>query len=224
VLLWPHTTQSNAIDCDEGPVRQLLIELVRYKWKRGEYRNALEMGRQLEARWLHRIEVLGGRDTQPGAALFQYLLAIRNVLANVMRSQGSYNEAYTLDLQVLAEQEQLLGAEHPHVLWSRLSLGGDLRGLGRFKEALERDQETYALHRRLYAEGDPRLLSSANNLAVSYRLLGDCYKAAELDQNTYVQRRSVFGARHPYTLSSSQSLARDLRDAGQYKRYVRTAS
>lgn len=64
-LLWPHMTPSNAIDCDEGPVRQLLIDRVRYLWKRGEYRNALETGRQLETRWLQRIETLGGRETRP---------------------------------------------------------------------------------------------------------------------------------------------------------------
>jgi MinD-like ATPase involved in chromosome partitioning or flagellar assembly len=216
-LLWPHMTPSNAIDCDEGPVRQLLIDRVRYQWKRGEYRNALESGRQLETRWLQRIEVLGGRESLAGATLYQQLLVTRNLIASVMRSQGAYGEAYDLDLEVLAEQERLFGKQHPHTLQSYLCIGGDLRGLGRFKEALESDREMHALHRRVYTEGDPKLLSAANNLAVSYRLLGDCYRAAELDQSTYVQRRSVLGPTRPYTLYSSQNLARDLRDAGQYK-------
>ena len=216
-LLWPHMTPSTAIDCDEGPVRQLLIDRVRYQWKRGEYRNALESGRQLEARWLQRIEEFGGRDTPPGGALYQQVLVTRNLLASVSRVQGAFQDAYRLDLEVLAEQERLLGTEHPHTLLSCLCVAGDLRGLGRFQEALERDQKTYELHHRVYNKGDAPLLSAANNLAVSYRLLGDCYRAAELDQSTYVQRRSVLGPTHLYTLHSSASLARDLRDAGQYK-------
>ena len=216
-LLWPHMTPSTAIDCDEGPVRQLLIDRVRYQWKRGEYRNAMESGRQLEARWLQRIDEFGGRDTVPGAALYQQVLVTRNLLGSVMRVQGAFVEAYRLDLEVLAEQEQLFGREHPHTLQSLLCLGGDLRGLGRFKEALDSDSESYALHRSVYTEGDPQLLSAANNLAVNYRLLGDCHRAAELDQSTYVQRRAVLGPTHPYTLYSSANLARDLRDAGQYK-------
>ena len=216
-LLWPHMTPSTAIDCDEGPVRQLLIDRVRYQWKRGEYRNALDSGRQLEARWLQRIEAFGGRETVPGAALYQQVLVTRNLLASAMRSQGAFNEAYALDREVIAEQERLFGQEHTHTLASYLSRGGDLRGLGQFRQALDSDTESYTLHRRVYTEGDPQLLSAANNLAVNYRLLGDCYRAAELDQSTYVQRRSVLGPTHPYTLYSSASLARDLRDAGQYK-------
>ena len=216
-LLWPHMTPSNAIDCDEGPVRQLLIDRVRYLWKRGEYRNAMETGRRLEERWKERIVTLGGQETPAGATLFQQLLVLRNLMASVLRLQGAFNEAYALDLEVLNEQERLFGPEHPHTLLSYLCLAGDLRGLGRFKDALDRDSESYELHRRVYTEGDPRLLGAANNLAVNYRLLGDCYRATELDQSTYVQRRSVLGPTHPYTLYSSSSLARDLRDAGQYK-------
>ena len=216
-LLWPHMTPSNAIDCDESPVRQLLIDRVRYQWKRGEYRNGLESGRRLEARWEERIIALGGRETGAGAALYQQQLVLQTLLGSVMRSQGLYNEAYSLDLEVLAEQERLFGRDHPHTLQTTTNIGGDLRGLGRFKDALENDIESYERHRRVYTEGEPRLLSAANNLAVSHRLQGDCYKAAELDQNTYVLRRSVLGPTHPYTLYSSQNLARDMRDAGQYK-------
>jgi len=216
-LLWPHMTPSNAIDCDEGPVRQLLIDRVRYLWKRGEYRNALETGRRLEESWEQKITALGGRDSVAGSTLYQQSLVLRNLLGSVLRLQGAFNEAFELDSEVLSEQERLFGSEHPHTLLSYLCLAGDLRGLGRFREALDRDRESYELHRRVYTEGDPPLLGAANNLAVNYRLLGDCYRAAELDQSTYVQRRSVLGPTHPYTIYSSSSLARDLRDAGQYK-------
>jgi MinD-like ATPase involved in chromosome partitioning or flagellar assembly len=215
-LLWPHMTPSRSMDCDEGPVRQLLIDRIRYLWKRGEYQNALESGERLQERWLDRIDELGGVLTDPGSVLYQQLLVLRNLLASIMRLQGDFNRAYSIDSEVLAEQERLFGAEHPHTLLSYLCIAGDLRGLGRFQEALDRDLATYDRHRRVYPEGDPRLLGAANNLAVNYRLIGDCYRALELDQSTYIQRRSTLGPTHPYTLYSSSNLARDLRDAGQY--------
>jgi MinD-like ATPase involved in chromosome partitioning or flagellar assembly len=215
-LLWPHMTPSQAIDCDEGDVRQLLIDRVRYLWKRGEYQNALDTGRRLEERWISRIEELGGQESDAGSLLYQQLLVLRNLQASVLRMQGAFNDAYTMDTEILAEQERLFGSEHPHTLLSYLCLAGDLRGLGRFEAALERDSESYELHRRVYTEGDARLLGAANNLAVNYRLLGQCFRAIDLDQSTYVQRMSTLGERHPYTLYSGSNLARDLRDAGQY--------
>ena len=215
-LLWPHMNPSRAMDCDEGPVRQLLIDRIRYLWKRGEYQNALESGERLEERWVDRIDELGGLQSDPGSVLYQQLLVLRNLLASIMRLQGDFDRAYQIDSDVLAEQERLFGGEHPHTLLSYLCIAADLRGLGRFQAALESDLATYDRHRRVYPEGDPRLLGAANNLAVNYRLVGDCYQALELDQSTYIQRRSTLGPRHPYTLYSSSNLARDLRDAGQY--------
>ncbi|MBR7832413.1 tetratricopeptide repeat protein [Actinospica durhamensis] len=220
VLLWPHLAPSRAMDCDQGPVRQLLIDRIRYLWKRGEYQNALESGIRLEAHWVERIEELGGQRSDPGSLLYQQLLVLRNLIGSVLRLQGEFDQAYRIDSEVLAEQERLFGPEHPHTLLSHLCLAGDLRGLGRFQEALERDLATFERHRRVYPEGDARLLGAANNLAVNYRLVGDCHKALELDQSTYIQRRSTLGPRHPYTLYSGSNLARDLRDAGQYGQSV----
>ena len=39
--IWPHLGPSRAADCDEEETRQLLIDRVRYLWKRGEYDAAL---------------------------------------------------------------------------------------------------------------------------------------------------------------------------------------
>ncbi|WP_051451920.1 FxSxx-COOH system tetratricopeptide repeat protein [Actinospica robiniae] len=218
--LWPHLAPSDAVDCDEIAVRQLLIERVHYLWIRGDYRNALQTGCGLEERWLRRIDEFGGRRTAAGAALYRQWLVLRSLHASVLRSEGSFHEAYEIDLEVIAEQERLNTEEHPDALAGRRSLGSDLRGLNRFKEALENDTESYARHRRVYSEDDPRLLGAASDLAVDYRLLGDCYKAADLDQSTCTRMASVLRPMHPRTRYAVQNLARDLRDAGQYVQSV----
>ena len=43
-LIWPHLSGSEAINCDYEDTRRLLIDRVRYLWKRGEFDEALEIG------------------------------------------------------------------------------------------------------------------------------------------------------------------------------------
>jgi tetratricopeptide (TPR) repeat protein len=218
-LIWPHLLPSFAVDCDEEPVRQLLIDRVRYLWKIGDYPHALELGRNLETRWAERVESFGV-DSEAGKALYWQLLSLRCLIASVLRVQGQFQQAYDLDSAVLAQQRQSLPPRHAHTLLSAIGLAADLRGLGQFNAALEMEESNYADHKQGFWQDHPRILSAANNLAVSYRLVGNFDRARELDQDTLNRRKSVLGDLHPYTLYSSTNLARDLRDSGQYDRSV----
>ncbi|WP_241002910.1 FxSxx-COOH system tetratricopeptide repeat protein, partial [Streptomyces sp. CB01881] len=84
--IWPHLYPSQAHVCDEWETRTLLIDRVRYLWKRGELAQALDLGRSLEELW---IEKLGEDDRQT--------LLLRFQLANVLRAQGHYAGALALD-------------------------------------------------------------------------------------------------------------------------------
>ncbi|MEU7893691.1 FxSxx-COOH system tetratricopeptide repeat protein [Nonomuraea sp. NPDC049152] len=205
-LIWPHLTASRAAECGDEDTRQLLIDSVRYSWKRGNFDRALERGRQLERAWLD----AHGRD-------HWQTLYLRFHLANVLRSQGRYKAAKEEDEQVVAMQRTTLGERHPHTLMTSGSLAADLRGLGEFRQALTLDQNTYAQFKELFGEEHPRTLAAANNLAVSYRLVGDCFSARRIDQETLERRKAVLGAAHPYTLFSQANLARDHREAGQFQ-------
>jgi tetratricopeptide (TPR) repeat protein len=204
-LIWPHLGPSEADECDEEETRQLLIDRVRYLWKRGEFQEALDTGRRLQAGWNER---LGEDDRQT--------LYLRFHLANVLRSQGRYREARDQDTDILERQRQVLPEGHPHILQTAGSLAADLRGLGKFSESLAMDQQTYESLKDIFGEDHPSALSAANNLAVDLRLVGDCYTARDLDRDTLARRRTVLNDRHPYTLHSEASLARDLREAGDY--------
>jgi cellulose biosynthesis protein BcsQ len=204
-IIWPHLSPSRAPECDEEETRQLLIDRIRYLWKRSEFTDALDLGRRLEDGWNTR---LGEDDRQT--------LYLRFHLANVLRSQGRYQEAFEQDSDILNRQTQVLPDGHPHILQTAGGLAADLRGLGEFADSLRMDQRTYDSLKDVFGEDHPSTLSAANNLAVDLRLVGDCYAARELDRETLGRRQTVLSDRHPYTLHSTAMLGRDLREAGEY--------
>ncbi|PYC85369.1 ATP/GTP-binding protein [Streptomyces tateyamensis] len=204
--IWPHLSPSRAHDCDEPDTRQLMIDRVRYLWKRGEYAQARRIGHLLDEAWTAK---LGEDDRQT--------LLLRFQLANVMRSQGQYASAMELDEDTLERQRRVLGPFHPYTLMTAGSLSADRRALGEFARALELDREILERFREQFGEDHPRTLSIANNLAIDFRLVGDSKAAQELDQDTLDRRTMVLGPKHPYTLSSKSNLARDLREQGDYE-------
>ena len=208
-LIWPHLDPSRADECTEESTRQLLIDWVRYLWKRGEFDSGLRLAQRLDTRW---TEQLGPDHRQT--------LHLRFHIANLLRSRGLFQDARDLDSLVLDRQREVLEPDHPHTLMTAGGLAADLRALGEFQQALERDQDTYERFKDLFGEDHPRTLAVANNLAVSLRLVGDCFTAREIDQDTLDRRRLVLGPDHPYTLFSAANLARDMREAGEFRESV----
>jgi hypothetical protein len=204
-IIWPHLEPSRADECTKENTRQLLIDHVRFLWKRGEYDAGLELAHNLETRWEQQL----GPD-------HRQTLYLRFHIANLLRSQGKFREAREIDAHVLAKQQEFLPPDHPYTLMTAGGLAADLRALGEFQEALERDQETYERFKDQFGADHPRTLAAANNLAVSLRLVGNCFKAREIDQETLERRRLVLGPSHPYSLYSEANLARDIREAGDF--------
>jgi tetratricopeptide (TPR) repeat protein len=203
--IWPHLGSSQAALCDEEETRPLLIDRVRYLWKRGEYARALEFGENLVKTW---TEKLGPEDRNT--------LHLRSQVANVLRSQGRIEEARRMDNEVLALQRRTLPPDHPHTLMTAANLASDLRASGEFAEALAMDRETFRRSADELGDDHPRTLSAATNLAVSLRLNGDCFSARDLDRDTLERRSAVLGEEHPESLLSTANLALDLREAGDF--------
>ena len=204
-LIWPHLSGSEAINCDYEDTRRLLIDRVRYLWKRGEFDEALETGWEIDRQWQRKI----GADHRQSLSLhFQ--------IANVLRSAGRPQQAYDLDRQILDKQEQALGESHPLTLQTAGSLAADLRALGKFYEALAMDEETYSKLRYAVGPDEPNTLSAANNLAVDLRLVGNFSRARVIDAETLADRQRVLGSDHPYSLHSAAMLGRDMRELGEY--------
>jgi tetratricopeptide (TPR) repeat protein len=202
--IWPHLGPSRAAECEQDETRQLLIERVRYLWRRGQLDEALEFGSQLVDTWT---------DQYHPDDMQTLYLRIQN--ANVLRSQGRYPEALAEDRAVFERQREVLGDVHLHTLFTAGGIAADLRSLGDFQQALEIDQERYERFKDNYGEDYRATLSAANNLAVDLRLIGDFRKARDLDAETLSRRKEVLG-NQPYTFHSAAMLARDLREAGDY--------
>jgi cellulose biosynthesis protein BcsQ len=208
-LIWPHLGPSEAQDCDEAEVRQLLIDRVRYLWRRGELEAAKELGNWLDNAWTAK---LGAEDRQT--------LLLRFQLANVIRSQGQFGAALELDQETWETQRRILGVDHIHSLGTAGSVAADLRGLGRFQEALDLDRETYEQTKNIFGDVENRVFNLANNLALDYRFTGDYEAACALDQATYDMRSIVLGPTHQDTLTSMAALAEDKRAIGDYESSV----
>ncbi|MEU6049559.1 FxSxx-COOH system tetratricopeptide repeat protein [Streptomyces xanthochromogenes] len=204
--IWPHLGPSEVPLCGEPEPRRLLIDRMRYLWKRGEFTAASALGEELRERWR---EQLGSDDIQ--------YLYLRFHISNVRRSQGRYAEALELDEETLARQRETLGATHPHTYMTTSALAMDLGALGRYDRAIELATEAYEGFRAIFDESHPRTLAAGNNLALTRRLVGWYAGARELDQDVYDRRTEVLGPEHPYTLSSAMCLARDLREIGRYE-------
>lgn len=219
-MLWPHLDPSDAAACGDERVRALLIDRIRYLWSVGSLPLTAEAARKIEQRWQSMLEKApADEDT---SALRTQLLHLQFNIANVLRDQAKYDEAWELDTKVLEEQRSLLGNEHRHTLITAGGFAADLRALGRYQEALEEAEETYQVWTDVYGEDHERTLFAANNLGVSYRLVGRYAAAREMDEATYERRRSNerMGPGHPETIRSATALGRDYREAGEYDRSV----
>ncbi|MEU9347056.1 FxSxx-COOH system tetratricopeptide repeat protein [Streptomyces sp. NPDC048278] len=212
-IIWPHLAASDLRNCTESEPRRLLIDRVRYLWKRGEFPRAQRLAEELLDHWK---EPLGEDDEQ--------YLYLRCQLANVLRSQGLYVEARELDADVLDRQRRLLGDRHPHTFITTSGLSSDLAALGEYTEAVELAKEAYDGFSDLFYETHPRALNAANNLALALRMVGRYQDARQIDDVTLTRRTEVHGADHIYTLSSAENLGRDLREVGRYTESVTVLS
>ncbi len=220
-VIWPHLEPSRALECTEEPVRQLLIERVRYLYRIGSLESALETAKPLEEIWRATVETPDvASNPERAAAMRRQLLSLRYEIANIKRSRGEYSEAREIDRAVLADQTAMFGPDSPRTLMTARSLAADLRGLSLYAEALAMDRATYDSFKEVLGEEDPATLMAANNLAISYRLMGDCFTARDIDEDTHRKRSEELGPSHPHTLISAGHLARDLREAGQFQRSV----
>ncbi|GAA1562285.1 hypothetical protein GCM10009827_099750 [Dactylosporangium maewongense] len=217
-MLWPHVEVTKAALSDDESVRALMIDRVRYQWLRGDLVGARQSAEQFDAIWSQMLEET--EDPDQRRTLHRQLLHLRFNHANILGSQGNFTDSLRLDEAVLATQQELLGARHPHTLMTAGGLARDLRGLGRYREALDTDISTYAAWLDDFGEDYPRTLAALSNLAISYRLMGDFHEARARDEAAYNSRKSILGESNPYTLYSATNLGRDIRDAGDYDQSV----
>lgn len=216
--IWPHLEASKAAFSREVEVRSLMIDWVRYRFLRSDLDDGRKLAEDISEAWKAMLSQEG--DGQSKLDLRRQLLHLQCNLANILSFLGSYKESRDLDEQVLAEQQELLGEDHPHTLMTAGGLARDLRGLGEYAEALRLDERTFDAWKRIFTEEHARTLAALNNLAVTQRLMGDFREARKSDEIVFAGRRAILGDSHPDTLASSAYVAIDMRDAGDYEQSI----
>ncbi|MEU8821115.1 FxSxx-COOH system tetratricopeptide repeat protein [Actinoplanes sp. NPDC048796] len=199
----PHLEPSGALTSDRPETRQLVIDMSRYLYVRGDFEGSRELAEAALKEWLPSF----GVDDL-------WLLRLKRTLAVVLREQGHEAEAYDMNADSLERLRRVAGDNDPYTLSTAMSFGADLRARGEYEKAVSLDEQTLKGLREAYGDNHPETLNAASNLGVSLRFVGNFEDAAERDRDTLRRRREVLGPRHLYTMSSQENLGTDLIELG----------
>ena len=149
--------------------------------------------------------VFSGED---GSDLTLAVLRLRGWALWFLNELGdSAAQAIAVAEPLLADQERVLGPDHPDTLASRNDLALAYRAAGRVAEAIPLFERTLAESERVLGPDHPSTLTSRNNLAYAYHAAGRAAEAIALHERTLADYERVLGPDHPDTLGSRNNLA-----------------
>jgi tetratricopeptide (TPR) repeat protein len=163
-----------------------------------------DLVQQIMAVHEHSASSPGGADSE----LTRAILGLRGLAVWFLGELGaSPVQAIQVGEPLLADQERILGPDHPDTLTSRGSLALAYRAAGRVAEAIPLYERTLADSERVLGPGHPDTLTSRANLALAYRDAGRVAEAIPLHERTLADRERILGPGHPSTMISRNSLA-----------------
>ncbi|MEO3802794.1 FxSxx-COOH system tetratricopeptide repeat protein [Nonomuraea sp. B1E8] len=201
-----HLEPSGLIDCKAPVSRRFALNLVRYLYVRGSYRQAQALLNQYIQRW---AEASGERHAD--------VLVARIHLGLVQLALTMYGSADRLMEETVDQMIDALGPEHPETLWGKNSYAGALRGRGNFLRARELDGEVYEGYRRLHGETDNNTFRARNNLALDFALTSDYTEAQQIFQEVYLHRSVTEGVGRRVLLLTWTNLSRSVRLSGKFQ-------
>jgi tetratricopeptide (TPR) repeat protein len=137
--------------------------------------------------------------------------------ASALYSDGRYDEAEELEVQVMQTMKRVLGNEHPETLLNIGNLAATYRNQGRWKEAEELEVQVMQTTKRVLGEEHPDTLLNMGNLATTYMYQGRWKEAEELQMQVMQMIKRVLDDDHPDTLTSIANLAATYRNQGRWK-------
>ncbi|NAS20074.1 tetratricopeptide repeat protein [Herbidospora sp. NEAU-GS84] len=135
------------------------------------------------------------------------LLFLRARCADYLEDLADLARAIPLYEQTLADQQRVLGGDHPDTLTSRNNLAYTYQEAGDLGRAIPLFEQTLADRVRGLGGDHPDTLTSRNNLARAYQEAGDLGRAIPLFEQNLADSERVMGGDHPTTLSSRNNLA-----------------
>ena len=118
-------------------------------------------------------------------------------------------------LQLVADFDRMLDADHPDTLSAYANLAYAYRSAGQLEEAIPVFEQARAGFERVLGADHPNALASRANLAGAYQAAGRIAEAIPLLERALADSKRVHGADHPNTLMSRNNLAGAYQDAGR---------
>jgi hypothetical protein len=204
--LLPHVVASDAVGCEDGWARQLVLHIIEFYYYWGDHNGCRDFAERVVAQWRKTL----GRDDP------QTLKAAR-WLGFVQRTLGNFREAAAINADSLDRLRLNLGPNDEETLDAMALVAADLRAAGAFAEARHLDQEVLSSSLEAFGPDYPGTLIAAHSLGVSLRLTGEFRTALARDAETSRRRAEVLGTNHPLTLLTLNGVTLDLRECGRYR-------
>ena len=123
--------------------------------------------------------------------------------------------------RLVADQEHVLGADHPDTLASRSNLALAYLDAGRVGDAITVQEETLRVQERVLGPDHPDTLGSRDNLATAYLAADRITEAIAMHEQVLATRERVLGADDLDTLISRDNLALAYDAAGRTTEAIR---
>ena len=136
--------------------------------------------------------------------------------AKFLLNTGSYHLSEIINQRLNAQNQRVLGLEHPSTLTSMGLLALTFMNQGRWKEAEELGVQVMETSSRVLGLEHPDTLISMGNLASAYRNQGRWKEAEELAVQVMETSLRVLGLEHPSTLASMANLASTFWNQGRW--------
>jgi len=134
----------------------------------------------------------------------------------LLREQGYFKEAETLENEVLHTRNRILGVEHPNTIFAMENLAATYGHLGKYTEAEKLKVKVLDARNRIFGMEHQDTIRAMANLAATYRHLAKYTEAEELEIQVLDARTRILGVEHPETSRAMANLAATYRYLGKY--------
>jgi hypothetical protein len=203
--LYPHVIASDAIECDDAGVRELVFNTTLYLYHWGEHDASRAMSQQVYDIWFAHL-----------GAEHPDTLKVGRWLGFMLWIAGAYRQAAEFDAELLEIHRRVLGEDHEDTIDAINSVGGDRRAEGDFNGALELSRANHQRCIERFGDYDPLTLKAGHNLGVSLRLSGLFAEALTSDQRTWGRKVEIYGSDHLESLLTEVAISLDRRESGDY--------
>jgi len=205
-----HAVASGAVACQQEPVREFVVNLIRYLTAAGDTRSAIALADKAITLWEE--DAVENGATSSGSRVMMRVAKVGALFA-----QGSWPEAFKLHEETLAEMRADRDRWSANIIGLEGMTGARHRIAGNFAAALAADRDAVRAHVSEFGNDDPRTFSVVHSLITSLALSGAAVEASTAARELHRNCLAFYGdTSHPAVLAASGVLGRCQWLAGDY--------